>query len=328
MLETSARLLKLLALLQTHRDWSGTELAAQLDVTPRTVRHDIERLRRLGYPVDATRGVAGEYRLGQGATMPPLLLDDDEVVAVVIGLNQASSAGVAGIEESSLRALAKLERILPARLQRRVAALRGFSVRVPPDTPSPQANAETLALLANACRDREKIRMSYRSHEGTETRRIVEPHRLVNWGRLWYLVAWDDDRDDWRTFRVGRIAKTDPTGLRFRERELPAPDIATYITGYGSMAGWKYRARFTVHASASVVLDRINPAVGIVEAIDDETCVLEAGSDSLETMAVYVGMLGLDFTVTEPPELIAHLAEIANRYHRAVSPRPDAVASS
>jgi len=316
--ETSARLLRLLSLLQMRREWTGLELADRLGVSPRTVRKDIDRLRQLGYPVEATRGSAGGYRLGAGAQMPPLLLDDDEAVATVIGLTAASSRGIAGVEEASLRALTKLEQVLPARLRRRVDALRSFALRVSIDGESPGANAETVQLLANACRDHEKQRISYQRHDGTATRRIIEPHRLVNWGRRWYLVAWDEDRADWRTFRVDRIAKTEPTGVRFRERELPAADITSYIAGSVARAGWRYTARFTVRAPAEAVLEQINPAVGIVEPIDERTCVLETGADDLWTMAVYIGLLGYDFTVDGPPELIAYLRTLSERYARAI----------
>jgi predicted DNA-binding transcriptional regulator YafY len=318
MSDTPARLLKLLSLLQMRRDWTGTELAARLEVSPRTVRNDIARLRNLGYPVDATRGAIGGYRLGSGAEMPPLLLDDDEAVAVAIGLSAASSRGIAGVEESSLRALAKLEQVLPTRLRHRVDALRTAAVQVPPDDDGPQADPGIVQLLANACRDREKQRIAYQRHDGTSSRRMVEPHRLVNWGRRWYLVAWDEDRSDWRTFRVDRIARCEPTGLRFGERSLPAEDITAYIARNVSRAGWRYTARFRVAASAEQVLAQITPAVGFVEPIDDRTCILEAGADHLWTMAVYIGTLGYDFTVDGPPELREFLGVLANRYRRAI----------
>lgn len=318
MRETSARLLKLLSLLQTHPDWTGRELAARLEVSVRTVRKDIDRLRELGYPVDATRGALGGYRLGVGASMPPLLLDDEEAVATVIGLTAASTRGIAGVEESSLRALSKLEQVLPARLRRRVDALRSFAVRVPPDREGPEVDAEILQVLANACRDHEKQRISYENHSGAPSRRIVEPHRLVNWGRRWYLVAWDDDRRDWRTFRVDRVSRSDPTGLRFQERKLPASDITAYIAGNVARAGWTYQVRFTVQAPAEAVLVQINPAVGIVEPIDENTCILEAGADDLWTMAVYIGLLGFDFTVDDPPELVEYLRVLSRRYKQAI----------
>jgi len=317
MLETSARLLRLLSLLQTPRDWTGSELAERLDVSTRTVRNDVERLRSLGYPVHATRGAVGGYRLGAGAALPPLLLDDEEAVAVTVGLRTAAGGSIAGVEETSLRALAKLEQVLPARLRRRVNALQTYTVPVPRDSPGPTVDAGVLTLLAAACRDHGGLRFDYRDHKGSATLRAVEPHRLVNWGRRWYLVAWDTGRGDWRTFRVDRIEPRTPNGPRFTPRELPEGDVAAYVSRRVSAAAWRYHARVTVHAPAASVAERISPAVGTVEAIDDHSCILATGADSIDTLAVYLGMLGTDFTVTEPPELVTHLRELSERYARA-----------
>ena len=320
MRETSARLLKLLSLLQARRDWSGTDLAARLEVSQRTVRRDVDRLRDLGYPVHATRGTDGGYRLGAGAAMPPLLLDDDEAVAVAVGLRTAARSPVTGIEETSVRALAKLEQVLPPRLRHRVGAVADYTVPIPPDSPAPAVDPTVLTTLAAACRDHERVRFDYQSFDGTSAVRSVEPHRLVTWGRKWYLVAWDTDRADWRTFRVDRIAPRKPTGPRFTPRELPADgDVAAYVARGVSSAGFRFRARVTVHAPAAVVTARINPAVGVVEAIDDHSCVLSTGADRVETVAVYLGLLDADFEVTEPPELVAMLGVLADRYRRAVS---------
>jgi predicted DNA-binding transcriptional regulator YafY len=318
MWETSARLLKLLSLLQARRDWSGTDLAVRLEVSERTVRRDVERLRGLGYPVHASRGTDGGYRLGAGAAMPPLLLDDDEAVAVAVGLRTAARSPVTGIEETSVRALAKLENILPSRLRRRVSALADYTVPIPPDSPAPPVDPTVLTTLASACRDHERLRFDYRSHDGTSTRRSAEPHRLVSWGRKWYLVAWDTERDDWRTFRVDRIEPRTPAGPRFTPRELPeGGDVAAYVARGVSAAGYRFEARITVHAPAAVVAARIHPAVGVVEAVDRHTCVLATGADSVETVAVYAGLLDADFTVTEPPELVERLRMLAARYQRA-----------
>jgi predicted DNA-binding transcriptional regulator YafY len=317
-LETSARLLRLLSLLQTPREWTGSMLAERLGVSTRTVRKDIERLRELGYPVHATRGSAGGYRLEAGTAMPPLLLDDEEAIAVAVGLRTAAGGTVAGIEETSLRALAKLEQVLPARLRRRVRALQTYTVSVGRDAPGPLADPGVLTTLAGACRDHERLRFGYRGHEGAESVRLVEPYRLVNWGRRWYLLAWDVDRSDWRTFRVDRIAPRTPTGQRFVPRE-PPDDAADHIMRGVSKAGWRYRARITVHAPAERVTERINAAVGTVEPVDARTCVLNTGADALETMAVYIGLLGVDFTIDDPPELRAIVGELSERYRRAVS---------
>ncbi|HET6213351.1 MAG TPA: YafY family protein [Micromonosporaceae bacterium] len=319
MLQTSVRLLRLLSLLQAPRDWTGRELAERLAVSTRTVRTDIERLRTLGYPVHATRGAVGGYRLGAGAALPPLLLDDDEAVAVAIGLRAAAGGAIAGIEETALRALSKLERVLPTRLRRRVAAVAAHTVPVPPDRPGPAVDPRVLTTLAALCRDRERLRFDYRDHAGGASLRVVEPYKLVNWGRRWYLVAWDVDRRDWRTFRVDRVEPRTPTGPRFAPREPPDADLAGYVSRRVSAAAWRYRTRVTVHAPAGTVADRINPAVGTVEAVDEHTCVLHTGADTIDTLAVYLGMLGVDFTVIEPPELVAYVRELSARYGRATA---------
>jgi predicted DNA-binding transcriptional regulator YafY len=323
MWETSARLLKLLSLLQARRDWAGADLAARLEVSERTVRRDVERLRDLGYPVHATRGTDGGYRLGAGAAMPPLLLDDEEAVAVAVGLRTAARSPVTGIEETSVRALAKLEQVLPPRLRHRVSALADYTVPVPPDSPAPGVDPAVLTTLAAACRDHERLRFDYRSYDGTAAVRTVEPHRLVSWGRKWYLVAWDIDRAAWRTFRVDRVEPLAPRGPRFTPRDLPeGGDVAAYVARGVSSAGVRFPARVTVHAPADAVAARINPAVGVVEPVDDHCCVLATGADSVATVAVYLGLLDIDFEVREPPELVAKLTEIADRYRRATRTDP------
>ena len=319
MLNTSARLLRLLSLLQTPRSWTGPELADRLQVSGRTVRSDVDRLRSLGYPVLATRGAVGGYRLGAGAQLPPLLLDDDEAVAVTLGLRTATGDAVAGIEEAALRALAKVEQVLPARLRRRVNALQRYTVPVPAYGPGPTVDPADLIVIAAACRDHEQLRFDYADHAGAQTRRRAEPHRLVTWGRRWYLVAWDVDRADWRTFRVDRMSLKTPNGPRFAERALPAADIAAYVAGRVSAASWRYDARVVVHAPAAIVRGRINPTVGTVEEVDAGSCLLLTGADNLELLAVYLGLLGQDFTVTEPPELLDHLRKLADRYDRATA---------
>src|SRR5690242_20750711 len=242
MLETSARLLRLLSLLQQRRDWTGPVLAERLGVTTRTVRNDIERLRTLGYPVHATPGVAGGYRLGAGAALPPLLLDDEEAVAVAVGLRTAAGGSVSGIEETSLRALAKLEQVLPARLRHRVDAVHSVTVAVPRSGPT--VDARVLAELARVCRSLERLRFDYVGHDGASSVRTVEPHRLVHTTGRWYLVAWDVDRSDWRTFRVDRIRPRVPTGPRFPARPLPhGGDVAAFVTAGRQTATWKHRAR-------------------------------------------------------------------------------------
>lgn len=312
-MDSSARLLRLLSLLQTPRDWTGTELAGRLEVSTRTIRNDIERLRALGYPVHGTRGAVGGYRLEAGAVLPPLLLDDDEAIAVAVGLQSAAGGAIGGIEETSLRALAKLEQVLPKRLRRRVNALQAFTALVPRDEREPTVDPKVLTLLAGACRDHERLRFAYQDREGAATRREAEPYHLVNWGRRWYLLAWDVDRADWRTFRVDRLVPRLPLGQRFVPRPLPDEDVAAYVAR-GVASAWRFRARIVVHAPAETVAERIGRWVGTVEAIDDGTCILEAGANSVETMAVYLGMLDADFSVTEPPELVEHVRRLATRY--------------
>jgi predicted DNA-binding transcriptional regulator YafY len=262
MWETSARLLKLLSLLQARRDWSGADLAARLEVTERTVRRDIGRLRDLGYPVHASRGTDGGYRLGAGAAMPPLLLDDDEAVAVAVGLRTAARSPVTGIEETSVRALAKLENVLPSRLRRRVSAVADYTVPVPPDSPPPAVDPAVLTTLASACRDHERLRLDYQTHDGSSGVRSVEPYRLVSFGQRWYLLAWDTDRSEWRTFRVDRIQPRLPSGPRFTPRDLPeGGDVAAYVARGVSAAGFRFRARVT-RAPARGRAGRAPPARG------------------------------------------------------------------
>ena len=318
MASTSSRTLQLLSLLQSQRYWPGAHLADRLGVSVRTLRRDVDRLRELGYPVQAARGVDGGYSLAAGAALPPLVLDDDEAVAIAVSLRHAGSA-VVGIEESSVRALAKLDQVLPARLRRPVSALGAYMVPIPAHGDVTAVDATTLMLLTAACRDQEQLRFDYRDHHGKETRRVADPYRLVSWGRRWYLVAWDPGAEDWRTFRVDRMTPKPPAGPRYTARPLPAEDIAAYVEGKASSARWRYRARVRVHAPADVVEAHINPGVGTVEAVDETTCILHTGSDSVETMAVFVSLLGVDFDVLEPPELTAHIAELAVRYARAAA---------
>jgi predicted DNA-binding transcriptional regulator YafY len=315
MLGTSARLLRLLSLLQSRRTWSGPELAERLEVGVRTIRRDVERLRRLGYPVHAAPGVAGGYRLGAGAELPPLLLDDDEAVAVAVGLRTAAGGSVAGIEETSIRALAKLEQVLPAHLRRRVNALQAFTVPAP--GAGPTVDADVLATIAGACRDHEGLRFGYRSHDASQTRRRVEPHRLVHLGRRWYLLAFDLDRDEWRTFRVDRIAKPLSAGARFASRKLPAGDVAAYVSQAMSSARDRYQARVILHAPMAALSRKVPASYGSLEPIDAQTCMLHTGSDWLGGLAVYIAEIGVDFTVVDPPELTERVRDLAGRFARA-----------
>jgi predicted DNA-binding transcriptional regulator YafY len=316
MLETSARLLRLLSLLQARRDWTGTELAGRLGVTSRTIRNDVERLRGLGYPVDARPGVAGGYRLGAGGALPPLLLDDEEAVAVAVGLRAAASSSIAGIEETSVRALVKLQQVLPSRLRHKVSAFQSSALPMPPR--GPQVDPEALTMIASACRDHEQIRFDYQVHSGTASRRLVEPYRLVNDRQRWYLVAWDTGRDAWRTFRVDRMELRTPSGPRFTPRALP-PDreIAAQVARGIGEATWRYRARVIVHAPAAHVRGRM-PIPVDVEPLGEDQCAFEPGSDHPEMLALYLGLLDADFTIVDSPELTDALRRLTGRYQRAI----------
>jgi predicted DNA-binding transcriptional regulator YafY len=321
MFETSVRLLRLLALLQARRDWSGTELADRLGVTTRTVRNDMERLRILGYQVHSTTGTAGGYRLGAGKALPPLLLDDDEAVAVAVGLRAAAAGTVTGIEETSLRALAKLEQTLPSRLRHRIDALRSATVSAAGGGPT--VDADTLTVIAAASNNHEQLRFDYLDRDGQTTVRTVEPHRLVYTGRRWYLLAWDADRQDWRTFRADRIRPRRPNGPRFTPREPPAGGAVTHVLrGVGSLA-WRYQAHIRLHAPADVIAEQLTPTAGVLERSDDHTCLLQTGGDSLHDLAAFLGSLEVGFTVLAPPELRALLRDLADRYAAAARSEPD-----
>ncbi|WP_017627343.1 helix-turn-helix transcriptional regulator [Nocardiopsis chromatogenes] len=315
--ETSARLLRLLSLFQARRDWTGTELAERLDVTPRTVRRDVQRLRDLGYPVDATPGVAGGYRLGAGSALPPLLLDDEEAVAVAVGLRSAAAGGaLSGIEETSARALAKLEQVLPSRLRRRVGAVHAYTDAI--GRRAPLVEGEHLTEIAACCRDAESLRFGYRDYTGAETRRLVEPHRMVHVSGRWYLLAWDVNRDDWRVFRLDRIEDPLSRGPRFRPR-TPPDDAATYVAKSISSSPYSHTARILLHAPESEVTQRLSPMAGVLTALDDGTCELRTGSHGLETLAIHLSFLGLEFTVLEPKELVGYLRDLGDRIGRAVA---------
>ncbi|WP_036504961.1 MULTISPECIES: helix-turn-helix transcriptional regulator [Nocardia] len=316
MTSTTTRVLRLLSLLQD-RTYTGRELAQRLDVSDRTLRQDIARLRELGYPVHAERGAVGGYRIGQGKTMPPLLLDDDEAVAVAvaIGLAEDGSTGIADIDENVARALAKLERILPVRLQRKVTALRTATEIGPattgsrePDAPVP---AQTLATIASAIRGTRVL---------TVDGGLLEPYRLINWQRRWYLVAYDLETHCWRALPVASVDRVASGSRHFAARTLPDDDLVAFVLREIATAGWRVHARITVLAPAETVIARINPAVGVVEPVDAQSCVLYTGADTLETIAIYLSMLMMDFRVDGPPELVDHIRTLGRRYSSAVPP--------
>jgi predicted DNA-binding transcriptional regulator YafY len=315
MLETSARLLRLLSLLQARRFWTGPELAEHMEVTVRTVRRDVDRLRELGYPIDAAAGVAGGYRLGAGAALPPLLLEDDEALAIVLGLRSAAAGSVSGMEEATVRALGKLEQVLPARLRRRMKNLHSAVVPLPWSGPS--VDAGWLTIIAGACRDRERLTFRYGDRKARDSDRDIEPHGLVHAGRRWYLVGWDLGRTDFRTFRVDRLQSEPVPGKRFTPRAIPGGDLAAYVSRSVSTLAYQFAARVIVHAPRARVAERVPLLAAHIEAIDAQRCVLETGENHLGRLAIHIAQIGYDFEVLEPPELIEQLRALGKRFARA-----------
>lgn len=317
--DTPARLLQLLSLLQTPREWPGGELADRLGVSRRTVRRDIDRLRELGYPVQATKGADGGYRLVAGKAMPPLVLDDEEAVAIAVGLRAGAGHAVEGVDEASVRALAKLEQVLPSRLRHRVSTLQAATT---PLTSGDGASIapETLTVMASTIAGQERLRFAYRAGDGTPSRRLTEPYRLVSTGRRWYLVAYDLDREDWRTFRVDRVSEPFATAARFTPRELPTGSAAEYLRQ--SMYRHRqetYEFEATFAAPAQFVAARLPAWLGAPEPIDENSCRLRATvSDSVEWLGVRLAMVDCEFTVREPVELVGYLRELGARVARAV----------
>ncbi|MFI6025036.1 helix-turn-helix transcriptional regulator [Amycolatopsis magusensis] len=312
----TARLLSLLSLLQTPREWPGSELAGRLGVSPRTIRRDVDRLRDLGYPVEASMGAEGGYRLVAGAAIPPLLLDDEEAVAITLGLRTAAGNAITGIEEASVRALTKLEQVLPSRLRYRVSALSGATV--PALTPgASMVDPAVLTTIAAAIANRERLRFAYLTNEGADGKRHAEPHRLVSAGRRWYLVAFDLERDDWRIYRADRVRDPLATGARAQPRELPGGDAAEFLTSRMYSLVPVYEADATLHLPIEQARIRLGDPAGTLEPIDEHTCRLRGYGDTLEWLASRLVMLGCEFEVHGPPELIGHLREIAGRAGRA-----------
>ena len=321
-LDPTARTLRLLSLLQTHKFWPGGELAERLEVSARTLRRDIDRLRELGYPVDATPGVAGGYRLAAGSHLPPLLLDDDEAVAIAVGLRAAAGAAVAGIEDTAVRALAKLEQVLPDRLRRRVTALHANVAVLRWNGPEPLVDPEALAVIALACRDREEVRFDYERRDGEQSARLVQPHQLVSVGRRWYLVAWDVRRDDWRTFRLDRLSRARLAGARFAERELPAADAAAFVAQAFRTMPMAHHAVVHVQASQDEVADVARWLESEVEVQDDGSCRLELRSEALVWLLSMVTTLAVRFElrIDGNPALQELVGHTAGRLARGVDP--------
>jgi len=317
MSNTSSRTLRLLSLLQTHRYWPGAELAARLEVSVRTLRRDVDRLRELGYPVEAHRGVDGGYQLAAGAAMPPLVLDDEEAVALVVGLQAAAQGGVAGVAEASVRALAKVMPVMPPRLRRQVEALRTATVPASFADGGPAVDPGVLTTAAQACRDAERLEFGYAAADGARTDRLVEPFRLVPLGRRWYLVAYDLHRHDWRSFRLDRLEGPRRTGARFRPRELPAADAAAFVRTRLRSLPTSYEAEVLVDAPAEVVRGRIGRWASVEEA--GAGCRVRMSTDALDWAAFAIGSLQADFTVVGPPELRAHLRAWGDRFRHGAA---------
>ena len=297
---TTARLLELLSLLQGRPHWTGPELAARLGITVRTVRRDVERLRRLGYPVLAAIGVAGGYQLGSGGrTMPPLMLDRDEAVAVAVSLRSVAGDLVAGGGDAAISALAKLEQLLPPTLRRQVGALDAMTSRLGAST-SP-VDAELLVTLTRACRDGERLRATYRDGRGRETSRTIDPHRLVQTPRRWYLVAHDRDRDDWRTFRVDRLRDVVATGHIVHLAD--PPDAVAFVQRSITLAPYRHQARVELRAPVADVRPLVPATTGALEPIDDGRTMLTTGADDLAVLVFHLVALGVDFVVHEPAAL-------------------------
>jgi predicted DNA-binding transcriptional regulator YafY len=319
MLATSARLLRLLTLFQSQREWPGGDLAARLAVDVRTVRRDVDRLRSLGYNVEASAGIGGGYRMGRGSSMPPLLLADDETVAVALGLLTSALGAISGIEEVSLRAFAKLGQIVPRRLHHRIEALRRSTVALTP-VGEATVDAELLAAVAVACQDDERLQLRYRAHDGVETDRVVEPHRLVCVARRWYLLAWDMEKADWRTFRLDRVLGQRGAGSRFVRRPMPRQAQALVADAVTS-GPYRYKARVRMHASAVELADQMPADAGRIEPHGPRSCTLHVGASSVERLAAHLCTLGIDFEVIEPPELVAAVRALGQRCARATKRR-------
>ncbi|MFB7029524.1 MULTISPECIES: helix-turn-helix transcriptional regulator [unclassified Streptomyces] len=320
MTDTPARLLHLLSLLQTPREWPGSELAERLSVSPRTIRRDVDRLRDLGYPVEATLGAVGGYRLVAGTAMPPLLLDDEEAVAIAVGLRAGAGHAIEGVEEASVRALAKLEQVLPARLRHRVSTLQNATIPLTRGDGATVAPA-TLTALAGTVTGREKLRFGYRAGDGAETKRLVEPYRLVSTGYRWYLVAYDLGREDWRTFRVDRVSDPLATGARFTPRELPAGDAAQMLTRSMARSQPELDLDVSFEAPADFVTARL-PSHLAPAATGPASCRLRArAADSVEWLALRLALVDAPFTIHGPEPLRAYVENLAGRLTASVPAR-------
>ncbi|MFD8564370.1 helix-turn-helix transcriptional regulator [Streptosporangium canum] len=330
--KTSARLLSLLSLLQARRDWPGALLAERLDISPRTVRRDVDRLRELGYPIVAVKGPDGGYRLDAGTQLPPLLFDDEQAVALAVALQIATTTG-AGIEEAAARALNTVRQLMPVRLRHRIDTLRVTAVERPASRPDPQVDSSVLMTLSAAVHAREALRFDYApasppgatgDDRAESPPRRVQPHHLVTWGGRWYLLAWDLDREDWRTFRADRITPRTPAGPRFTPRELPGGEVAAFVAGRfrGSDGSddWPCRGEVILDLPAAVVSRYTRD--GVVEELGPNRCRLVLGSWSWPGLAAAIGRFDADIEVVGPAELKDAFARLARRYADAAADAP------
>ena len=322
---SAARLLRVLSLLQSRPRWNAPELSERLGITERTVRRDVTRLRDLGYPIEADPGRAGGYRLGIGGALPPLLLADDEAVAVAVGLRAAATVGVTGYEEAAVAALAKLEQVLPVRLREEVLALNTATVLVRGGA-GPFVDAEVLLVLAQGCRRTERVRFGYLDGSGRTTERRVEPYGLVNAAQRWYLVARDLDRDDWRTFRVDRMHDPSLTGHRFVPTETP--DTAAMVLDGLTRAAYEFQAEVVLHATMEDARMEVAPTAGTLEEITDgeegssgPRVLLRIGANDLDWIARYIAALPFTFEVRSPKQLRTALRTLARRLRESASAR-------
>ncbi|MCC7635418.1 helix-turn-helix transcriptional regulator [Stenotrophomonas rhizophila] len=318
MLTTSARLLSLLSLLQSRPHWAGSALAERSGVHPRTLRRDIDRLRQLGYPIQASSGVAGGYAFRAGRALPPLLLDDEEALAAAVALRTAVTGTVSGIEQTAITALVKLEQVMPPRLRKRLDALR--SAILPLDQVGPVVDAGLLAALAGACRDQLQLRFDYSDRTGQPSQRLTEPQGVVHTDRRWYLVAWDTTRQDWRTFRIDRIVGAPSVGAHFSPRPGPGDgDLRQWVVQALSLGQYAEQARIILHAPLATLRNQIPASAGTLEAVDEQRCLLRCGANPLGSVVYWLMALELEFEVLGPPALRERLRDAGQRLARSLA---------